>query len=218
MQRKKNLIAILDYEAGNLTSVELAVRHVGGVCRVTQDPHEVAEAERILFPGVGSARSCMNNLRRLGLDQALREALEKEKPILAICIGLQLLFEFSEEDGGVPCLGLLPGKVIRFAFPPGKKVKIPHMGWNEIEVVRPHPLLADFAPGDECYFVHSYYPIPSRESDVYATTEYEGIRFCSAAGRGSIFATQFHPEKSGAIGLTILRRFLTWRGSGEGFA
>jgi glutamine amidotransferase len=207
------MIAILDYEAGNLTSVELAVRHVGGEAKVTRDPAEVADAERVIFPGVGAARSCMENLRRFGVDAALHAAVESGKPILAICIGLQLLFERSEEDGGVACLGLLPGKVVRFAFPPEQHIKVPHMGWNEIRLRGAHPLLAGLPDlGAECYFVHSYYGVASDAANIYADTDYAGTTFVSAAGRGNLFATQFHPEKSGEVGLRLLRNFLSWDG------
>ena len=206
------MIAVLDYEAGNLTSVELAVRHVGGRVRVTQDPAVVERAERVIFPGVGSAASCMANLKRLGLDRALYEAFEAGKPILAICIGLQLLFDRSAEDGGVDCLGLLPGTVERFAFGSGATAKIPHMGWNEVEPAQPHPLLDGFPAHGACYFVHSYHPVPARAEVVFCETEYAGIRFCSAAGRANLFGTQFHPEKSGQIGLGLLERFLAWPG------
>ncbi|MBN2712490.1 MAG: imidazole glycerol phosphate synthase subunit HisH, partial [Planctomycetes bacterium] len=128
------MIAILDYEAGNLTSVELAVKHVGGECVVTQDPEIVVSAERVIFPGVGSAAACMDNLKRMGLDVALKKAITDGKPTLAICIGQQLLFDESEEDGGVECLGILSGKVVRFSFPEERHIKVPHMGWNGIDI------------------------------------------------------------------------------------
>lgn len=207
------MIAILDYEAGNLTSVDLAVRHVGGEPVVTQNPEIVAAAERVIFPGVGSAAACMSNLRRLGLDGALRAAVAAGKPTLAICIGLQLLFDRSAEDGGVDCLGLLPGTVERFAFADGPRVKIPHMGWNEVSLVGAHPLLSPWPAGGECYYVHSYYAVPADESLIRATCEYGGQRFVCAAGRDNLLATQFHPEKSGEVGLGILRHFLAWDGS-----
>jgi len=206
------MLAILDYEAGNLTSVELAVKHVVGDCVVTKDQKEVERAERVIFPGVGAAKSAMANLQRFGLDRAIKDAVASGKPVLAICIGLQLAFDFSEEDGGVDCLGLLPGKVKRFVFPPEKHVKIPHMGWNEITVTQPHPLLKDVKPGDECYYVHSYYAEVEDESLLYCRTEYEGVNFTGAAGKDNFFATQFHPEKSGEVGLSILRNFLGWDG------
>lgn len=206
------MIAILDYEAGNLTSVELAVKHVGGDCRVTQDPEVVRAAQRVIFPGVGSAASCMANLRRLGLDAALKESIAAGKPVLAICIGLQLLFDHSEEDNGTACLGLLPGRVLRFSFPDDRRVKIPHMGWNAVNPTRTHHLMGDLPPGGECYFVHSYYVAPEDAGLIAATSEYGGQEFVCAVGRGNLFAAQFHPEKSGAIGLAMLRNFLNWDG------
>ncbi len=209
------MIAILDYEAGNLTSVELAVRHVGGQCKVTQNPAEVAAAERVIFPGVGSAAACMRNLRRLGLDLALREAIAAGKPVLAICIGQQLLFERSAEDGGVDCLGIFPGQVKRFDFGANATqagLKVPHMGWNAVTPVRPHQILKDLPAGGECYFVHSYHIVPADPALTCATTEYGGTTFASAVARGNLFAAQFHPEKSGEIGLAMLRNFLYWDG------
>ncbi len=206
------MIAILDYEAGNLTSVRLAVEHVGGEAVVTRDPAMVRDAARVIFPGVGAARACMDSLRRFGLDHALRDAVRAGTPVLAICIGIQLLFDHSEEDGGVDCLGLLPGKVVRFAFPADRHVKVPHMGWNALHVIRPHALFADVRDGDEAYFVHSYYPAPADSGMVLAQTEYAGVTFASAVARGNLAAVQFHPEKSGSVGLEILRRFLSWDG------
>lgn len=205
------MIAIIDYKAGNLTSVELAVRHVGGECIVTDDPQVVASADRVIFPGVGAAGQCMENLTASGLGQALTEAIAAGTPVLAICIGIQLLFDFSEEDGGVPCLGILPGRVKRFSFPEGVRAKVPQMGWNQVNLTRPHPVMGDLEPGDECYFVHSYFVDPVDSAIILAKTEYEGFTFTSAIEQGNLIATQFHPEKSGRIGLSILKRFLTWK-------
>jgi len=204
------VIAILDYEAGNLTSVELAVKHVGGDAVVTQDPSIALSAERIIFPGVGSAKSCMANLKRFELDKVIRQAFDSGKPMLAICIGMQLLFEHSEEDGGVETLGILPGTVTRFQFPEADHVKVPHMGWNEVNITTPHPLLEDFPVGGECYFVHSYYVNSGEGTPVYGQANYAGKTFTCAVGKDNLFATQFHPEKSGEVGLGILRRFLHW--------
>ncbi|MDR1519884.1 MAG: imidazole glycerol phosphate synthase subunit HisH [Planctomycetota bacterium] len=220
------MLAILDYGAGNIESVRLALRHVGGAPEFVRDAAAAAGAERIVFPGVGSARQCMDNLRARGFDRLLAAALERGTPILAICIGMQLLFDFSEEDGGVQALGLLPGRVRRFR-PSDPSAKVPHMGWNRVDTPRRHPLLPRDLPGGEFYFVHSFYPEPARDAPetahaaplrdgkagaVYGATEYAGVVFASAVGRGSLFATQFHPEKSAAAGLDILARFLEWDG------
>lgn len=206
------MIAILDYDAGNLTSVALAVKHVGGDAVVTKDPAVVAKAERVIFPGVGAAASAMANLRGYGLDVALRAAVEAGTPVLAICIGIQLLFGHSEEDGGADCLGILPGNVVRFDFPPSEHVKVPHMGWNDMTYVREHALFDGVRPEAQCYFVHSYFVQPTDASLVVATTDYAGCRFVSAVARGNLAATQFHPEKSGENGLRLLKNFLTWDG------
>ncbi|MFW5856354.1 MAG: imidazole glycerol phosphate synthase subunit HisH [Planctomycetota bacterium] len=207
------MIAILDYEAGNLTSVDLAVREAGGDPKVTQDPADVRAAERVIFPGVGAAGHCMENLRRLGLDRALREAVESGKPVLGICIGIQLLFERSAEDGGVECLGILPGEVVPFDFPEDAHVKVPHMGWNEILPTKAHPVLAGVEPGDECYFVHSYHVQPERGQLILAECKYADYLFPCAVEQHNLVATQFHPEKSGPVGLQILRNFLAWDGT-----
>ncbi|MCC8189461.1 MAG: imidazole glycerol phosphate synthase subunit HisH, partial [Planctomycetes bacterium] len=178
------------------------------------------------FPGGGSARQCMDNLRRRGFDRVLADAVAAGTPVLAICIGMQLLFDHSEEDGGVDTLGLLPGRVRRFQ-PTDPAMKVPHMGWNHTAMPRPHPLLPDTLAGGDYYFVHSYYVEPAWDDGavahapaaagrepglVYGRTEYAGLTFTAMAGRGSLFASQFHPEKSGETGLDILRRFLQWDG------
>lgn len=206
------MVAIIDYGAGNLTSVALAVRHLGGDGRVTSDPGDVDAAERVIFPGQGAAGVAMANLRRDGLDQAIGRALAEGKPLLGICIAHQLVFDRSDEDGGTACLGLLEGDVVRFDFAPEARVKVPHMGWNGLDLVHAHPLFAGFEPGWEYYFVHSYYPQPADESLVLATTEYEGVSFASVCGRGNLVTTQFHPEKSGRAGLRLLANFLAWDG------
>lgn len=220
------MLAILDYDAGNIESVQNALRHVGGDPVVVRDMVSALKADRIVFPGVGSAAQCMKNLKARCFDHALGEALDYGKPILAVCIGMQLLFEYTEEDGGVEGTGILPGQV-RLFRPGDPAVKVPHMGWNRVESVRPHPLLPEPPAGDDYYFVHSYYAEPAWNdpevvhSDdlgvyppgvVYGRTEYAGVRFASAVGKGSLFAAQFHPEKSGDAGLEILRRFLEWDG------
>ena len=187
-----SLTAIIDYGAGNCTSVLGALAAVGGQGIVTRDPQVISDADRVIFPGVGAAKSAMENLRRMGLLDVVRNTALSGKPFLGICLGMQILFEYSEEDGGVDLLGLFPGKVRRFPDTPG--YKIPEMGWNQVN-------------GDkEYYFVHSYYA----EVGPYTTgvTEYAGVKFSSAVKRGNIVAYQFHPEKSGRTGLALLKEFL----------
>ncbi len=197
-------VAILDYQAGNLTSVQRALAHLGQDAQVTARPEEVAKADRVIFPGVGAAGSCMANLRAAGLDQALREVIAASRPLLCICVGMQLLFESSEEDGGVACLGLLPGAVRRFR-PADPTIKVPHMGWNPVALR--DPLSAGIAPGSPFYFVHSYYCDPGPGVEVIATSVH-GQQFCAGVRRGDLAAFQFHPEKSGAAGLKLLANFL----------
>lgn len=233
------MITLIDYNAGNLTSVRRALDHLGIPCQITADPEAVRHAERIIFPGVGAAGAAMHTLRQRGLDTALREAFTKGTPILGICIGCQIILEHSEEDDAA-CLGLLPGKTIRFSAQPLPGVpqfaavsaavsvttsassvsplpnplphplKIPHMGWNEVTVTQPHPLLAHLRPGDAFYFVHSYYPQPADASQVYAVSDYGGA-FPVAIGKDNLFAVQFHTEKSGPVGLRVLENFANWR-------
>ena len=220
------MLAILDYDAGNIESVRLALRHVGGDPVFVHDADAAAKAERIVFPGVGTAGQCMLNLRERGFDAVLRDAVAKGTPVLAICIGMQLLFDSSEEDGGVEALGILPGRSTLFR-PTNARDKVPHMGWNHVAMPRPHPLLPDELAGGDFYFVHSYYIEPAWDDPrvvhgparsggeagaVYGTADYAGVTFTAMAGKGSLFAAQFHPEKSGETGLAILRRFLHWDG------
>lgn len=208
-------VAILDYDAGNLTSVLRAVKHLGREGIVTRDPSRIRNAERIIFPGVGAAGAAMASLEKYRLARALHESFREGKPILGICVACQIIFDRSEEDGGTPCLGLLAGDVRRFRFPPGQSCKIPHMGWNAIELVEPpgrrHPVFAGLESGQEFYFVHSYHPVPSEATAVLATCEYGGVRFAAAVSRGPLVAVQFHPEKSGRFGLRILENFMSWR-------
>lgn len=214
------MIAIIDYRAGNLASVARAVTHLGFECTITQDPRDMRGAERIIFPGVGAAGAAMASLRQRDLDRALRDEFAAGKPLLGICLGTQIVMGYSEEND-TSCLGLLPGRVKRFPPPAdggdGGRLKIPHMGWNRLDVRQPHPLLAGIESGDEFYFVHSYYPEPDESSSVLATTEY-GIVFASVIGRRNLVATQFHLEKSGRPGLRMLRNFCTWSPAGKGGA
>ena len=205
--------AILDYKAGNLTSVELAVAQVGGTPLVTSDPDVIRKAARVIFPGVGAAPAVMEILTQSGLGEALREAVGRGTPTLGICIGAQVVLDASEE-GGVECLGLIEGKVVRLdeVAPDGTRLKIPHMGWNDLEIASAHPVLEGVPSGVQVYFVHSFYPAPADEGAVIGRTEY-GKAFASALAKGNLVATQFHPEKSGRVGLRLIRNFLEWKGS-----
>jgi glutamine amidotransferase len=204
------MITIVDYNAGNLRSVKRACDAVGIDSAISADPDVVARAERVIFPGVGAAGSAMETVKSRGLDGALREAVRRGTPVLGICIGCQIILDRSEE-GDTPCLGLIPGDTVRFKLR-DPHLKVPHIGWNEVRVEKQHPLLAGFAPGDELYFVHSFFPNPTDPARVYATADYGGA-FCCALGRDNLFATQFHPEKSGPIGLGVLERFSKWTGT-----
>jgi glutamine amidotransferase len=204
------MIQIIDYKAGNLTSVKRALDHIGIQAAFSADADTIRCAERIIFPGVGHAASAMTVLRNSGLDIALQDAFNRGTPIMGICLGCQIVLTASEE-GDTTCIGLIPGHCRRFALKtPG--LKIPHMGWNSINLLQPHPILKDVQPGDEFYFVHSYYPQPQERQNVVAECEYETV-FPAAIGCGNLFATQFHPEKSGEPGLAILRNFSRWDGA-----
>lgn len=203
------MILIVDYAAGNLTSVKRALDSLGVASTITPDPDLIRRAERIIFPGVGHAGASMRVLKERGLDQALIEAYAAGTPILGICVGCQVSLGHSDE-GDTKCLDIIPGNCPRFKSS-DPRLKIPHMGWNEVRVRKPHPLLRDAAEGAEFYFVHSYYPAPADPDCVYAETEY-GTVFASAIGRRNLFATQFHPEKSGRIGLRLLANFAAWDG------
>jgi glutamine amidotransferase len=203
------MIAIVDYKAGNLTSVQLAFRALGCDAAVTSDPRTILAASRVVFPGVGAAGSAMRNLADLHLTPVLREVAARGTPFLGICLGTQILLEFSEEDGGTPTLGLLPGRVPRFQ-PADPWDKVPQIGWNQVRITRPHALLEGIDDGSEFYFVHSYYPAPADPALALGTTDYAGVTFASMIGRGNVAATQFHPEKSGRIGLRLLANFTRW--------
>lgn len=198
-------VAIIDYDAGNLTSVARALRHLGCESVISADPAVIAAAERIIFPGVGAAGSCMASLRARGLDRALAAAVAERRPVLGICVGMQLLFTASDEDGGVPCLGVLAGQVRRFLPQPG--CKIPHMGWNPVSFAEQEPLARGIPLGTAFYFVHSYHCVPEDPAQIIATSEH-GIPFCAGLRQDNLVAVQFHPEKSGAWGLQFLRNFL----------
>ena len=203
------MIVIIDYQAGNLTSVVRSLKALGVEGTVTQDPAVVAKATRVIFPGVGAAGKAMATLRELGLDQALRQSFQRRIPILGICLGAQIILEHSEEND-TPCLGLLPGRTRALSRSEG--LKIPHMGWNRVRFLRDHPVFKGLPEGAEYYFVHSYYPAPAETAMVVGVTDH-GLEFPCAIGWRNLVATQFHPEKSGRFGLQILQNFLAWDGS-----
>lgn len=201
-------VAILDYNAGNVTSVANAVTKLGFEAEITSDPDVIRRADKVIFPGVGAARTCMEVIRERGLDVALAEAVESGKPVFGICVGMQLLFDHSEEDGGVECLGLLPGTVRRFELD-DPSLKVPHMGWNPIEFIDGEPLAGGLAGATDtaCYFVHSYYCDPDPSVEVIAISDH-GHEFCVGVRKDNLVALQFHPEKSGPVGMSILKAFL----------
>jgi glutamine amidotransferase len=210
-------VAVVDYGMGNLRSVSQAVMHVaagsGIEVVVTQRPEAVMAAERVVLPGQGAMRDCMRELTDSGLKQAVLDAA-RSKPLFGVCVGMQMLLDHSEEQD-TPGLGLIPGRVLRFRLegqlqPDGSRYKVPQMGWNRVQQALPHPLWAGVPDGAWFYFVHSYYAEPSAAHHSAGLTEY-GTRFTSAVARDNIFATQFHPEKSAADGLTLYRNFLAWK-------
>ena len=214
------MIAIIDYEAGNLASVQRAAAHLGAPCRVAQDMEAVASAERVVVPGVGAAGAAMASLKRLGLARAIRDALASGKPLLGICLGAQIILDGSEEDDA-DCLGVLPGRTVRFPREHrdarGAPLKVPHMGWNSVRWLRPHPVFQGLPEQAQYYFVHSYHPALARREDVLGRTEY-GYEFDAAMARDNLVAVQFHPEKSGRPGLKILENFIQWDGREDGHA
>lgn len=199
------MIAVIDYGMGNLRSVQKGFEKVGFEALITSDIKTIESASKIVLPGVGAFTDCMNNLEDRGLVEPVIRGIEKGKPFLGICLGLQLLFEESEEFGNRKGLGVVKGKVKRF---PAGELKVPHMGWNSIKKLKDTPLLADLSDDSYLYFVHSYYVLP--EEDVTATTTDYGMEFTSSIVKDNIFACQFHPEKSQADGLKILKAFGGW--------
>lgn len=198
------MIAIIDYDAGNLKSVEKALQHLGQECKITRDVEEIATAEKVILPGVGAFQDAMEKLENYQLADVTREVARKGTPLLGICLGLQLLFESSEEGPGVQGLGILPGRIV--AFPKKEGFKIPHMGWNSLKI-KPRATLFRGLEGEPyVYFVHSYYLEAAELEDVAATTDYITTVHASVE-RGNVFGCQFHPEKSGDVGLQILRNF-----------
>jgi imidazole glycerol-phosphate synthase subunit HisH len=199
------MIALVDYGSGNLRSAEKALARVGADVCIVSRAMDIAAADAVVLPGVGAFGDCIRNLSKDGLDVAIRQFIETGKPFLGICVGLQMLFETGEENPGVTGLGILPGTVPRF---PVNELKVPHMGWNRLCIRQPRcPLLAGVADGSSVYFVHSYFGAPDEDSVVAATTEY-GVKFSSVVWRKNIYAAQFHPEKSQAVGLQMLRNFV----------
>jgi glutamine amidotransferase len=196
-------VVIVDYGAGNLHSVSRAVVNAGTRPLVTSNPNYLDDAEALIVPGVGAAADTMRNLRESGFVEPIREYIASGRPFLGVCMGLQALFDVSEEGGEHQCLGVLPGRIVR--FPDG--LKVPHIGWNQVRIVRQHPIFDGIADGAYFYFLNSYYPRPEDLSVVIGETEY-GITFASAVARDSVVATQFHPEKSGEAGLRMYANFL----------
>ena len=215
-----NKVAVIDYGMGNLHSVAKAVEHVGRELGeeieviVTPDAKLIASADRVIFPGVGAIRDCMAEINRLNVGQIVEDAM-KTKPVLAICVGMQALMENSEENEGVDCLGFMQGNVRYFGDDlkdeEGKRLKVPHMGWNKVSQTQAHPLWKDVPDNSRFYFVHSYYVNIDDSTKITSTTSY-GKEFVATLADDNIFATQFHPEKSQIVGLTLLKNFLQWGG------
>lgn len=204
------MLAVIDYGAGNLTSVGNVLERIGQSYRITSDLSEIAAAERIIFPGVGAAGSAMDHLKEKGLDQALVDFARSGKPMMGICVGCQILLDRSEENDGVQTLGLIPGEVRKFSSEEG--VKIPHMGWNAVHFKKEHALFEGIADGSHFYYVHSYFPVAAQAQHVLATSQYGTQTFDGALLMGNLFATQFHAEKSGEVGLRLMSNFCNWQG------
>ena len=202
------MIAVIDYGAGNLRSVTNALAKLGYQPKVTRQPGDLLDAAAVIFPGVGAAADTMRNLTETGLDNAIRRVAAQDRPLFAICVGMQVLLSNSEEGGFHQCLGVIPGTVRR--LPPG--LKVPHMGWNQVKQTLGHPVLDGIPDEEDFYFVHSYYPDPDDRGLVAGTTEY-GVEFSSLIIRGNLVATQFHPEKSGGSGLLMYDNFLRFAGA-----
>lgn len=206
------MIAIVDYKAGNLTSVKLAFEAIGVEAVITDRPELILEAGRVIFPGVGAAGASMRHLVELHLVDVLKTVVARGTPFLGICVGMQVLFDRSEEDGGTPALGLIPGEV-RLFRPQDPADKVPQIGWNAVRFQRSHPVFAGVEDETEFYFVHSYYPTTKQVRDSIGVTEYAGVEFTSIVGRDNVVATQFHIEKSGRVGLKVFENFSRWDGT-----
>jgi glutamine amidotransferase len=198
-------MVIVDYGAGNLTSVYNALNYLSIKSEISNEPEKIEKAGKIIFPGVGAAKAAMENLNRTGIGEAVKNAFKKGTPVLGICIGCQIILESSEEDGGVQCLGLLAGKAVKFKSEPN--LKIPHMGWNQVNFTEKHPILKDIPNGSNFYFVHSYHYDSYNMDFIYGTTTYGSQTFPSIIGKDNLIAVQFHLEKSGEVGLKMLENF-----------
>jgi imidazole glycerol-phosphate synthase subunit HisH len=205
------IITIVDYKAGNLTSVARALEYLGHRWEITDKPERVRHAERVILPGVGAAGATMENLNRLGMVEVLRNDIAATgKPFLGICIGIQVLLDYSDEDE-THCLGIIPGCVARYPSSlDGRPFKVPQIGWNRVRQVRQHPLFAGVPDNTHFYFVNSYYPVPNEPALTIGTSEY-GVSFSAALALGNVLATQFHLEKSGTVGLRMLDNFCKWQ-------
>ena len=209
-------VAVIDYGMGNLHSIAKALQHadIGVNVQISADAHIIQTADRVVFPGVGAMRDCMQALEALKLVDVIKNVAQ-DKPFLGICLGMQALLTDSEENGGIPCLNLFPGHVRHFAEPlidaQGQPLKIPHMGWNRVKQ-KPHPLWQDIAQDSRFYFVHSYFAIPDHPQDSIASSDYPQPFTCALA-KDNVFAVQFHPEKSQTVGLQLLQNFLRWDGT-----
>ena len=204
------MIAIIDYGAGNLRSVTNALVKLGYQPKVTRDPEDVLNAAAVIFPGVGAAADAMQSLRDSGLDEAIQEVIRADQPLFAICVGMQVLMSSTEEGGWNECMGIIPGTVKK--LPAG--LKVPHIGWNQVKQMARHPIFEDIPDESNFYFVHSYYAEPEDITVVAGTTEY-GVTLCSVLIKDNLVATQFHPEKSGTIGLRMYDNFLKMAGVKE---
>ena len=204
------MIAIIDYGAGNLRSVTNALIKLGYQPKVTRDPEDVLNAAAVIFPGVGAAADAMQSLKDSGLDEAIREVIREGQPLFAVCVGMQVLLSSTEEGGWNECLGIIPGSVKKLPAGP----KVPHIGWNQVKQMVRHPIFEDIPDESNFYFVHSYYAEPEDTTVIAGTTEY-GLTLCSVLIKDNLVATQFHPEKSGAIGLRMYDNFLKMAGVKE---
>lgn len=198
--------AIIDYDAGNLANVVRAATRAGLDVVVTRNPAEIRDASALVLPGVGAMKDAMDHLNGYGLTGIIQEEVKKGKKLAGICLGMQALYDVSEENGHIPALGLLPGRIVRF---PEGKLKVPHMGWNELVIQRPHEVLEGLAPHSYVYFVHSYYKTPGHTEDVIASADY-GVTVPAVVGKDNVLGFQFHPEKSGPVGMAIWDRLAKW--------